>query len=225
MITYALNLLSCETGLNWRLLSWGLIPIKQTACHRMQEIYWHAGFGHRIDFIHRGRPWSGSKQESLEVMEKLHFSFIEQGFCLGIWTGWIDGPMSIVWDSTRPSAGSCTLGTTTPCNTKSGWKAAQWKRTLGCWLTAGWTWAIRVPRWPRTPMVSRLVPAIVWLAGAERGSCPCTWHWWGCTSSTVFSSLQGGHWGAGVCPGKSNGAGEGSRTEVLWGVAEGDEAV
>jgi len=36
----------------------------------------------------------------------------------------------------RPSARSCTLVTTTPCNAtglgKSGWKAAQQKRTWGC---------------------------------------------------------------------------------------------
>jgi len=42
--------------------------------------------------------------------------------------------------STRPSARSCTLVTTTPCNTtglgKSGWKAAQQKRTWGCSSTA-----------------------------------------------------------------------------------------
>jgi len=35
----------------------------------------------------------------------------------------------------------CTLVTTTPCNAvglrKSGWKAAQQKRTFGCWSTVG----------------------------------------------------------------------------------------
>jgi len=53
----------------------------------------------------------------------------------GIWTGWIDGLRSAVWGSTRPSAKSCTSVTTTPRNAtglgKSGWKAAQRKRTLG----------------------------------------------------------------------------------------------
>ena len=43
--------------------------------------------------------------------------------------------------STRPSAGSYTWVTTTPCNTtgleKSVWKAAWRKRTWGCWSTAG----------------------------------------------------------------------------------------
>jgi len=27
----------------------------------------------------------------------------------------------------------------------------------------------------------------VWPEGIGRWSCPCTWYWWGCTSSTVFS--------------------------------------
>jgi len=39
----------------------------------------------------------------------------------------------------RLSTRSCTLVTTTPCNAtglgRSGWKAAQQKRTLGCWWT------------------------------------------------------------------------------------------
>jgi len=39
-----------------------------------------------------------------------------------------------------PKAGSCTSVTTTPCNAtglgKTGWKAARWKMTWGCWLTA-----------------------------------------------------------------------------------------
>ena len=43
--------------------------------------------------------------------------------------------------STWPSARSCTFVTRTPCNAtglgRSGWKAVQWKRTCGCWSTAG----------------------------------------------------------------------------------------
>ena len=90
-----------------------------------------------------------------------------------------------------PNAGSCPRVTPTPCNAsgwgRSGWKAAQQERTLGCWSTAGWTGASSVPRWPRRPTASWLVSGIVWPAGAGQGLCPCTWHWWGRTWSTVFS--------------------------------------
>ena len=113
------------------------------------------------------------------------------GLCRGIWTGWIDGLRSIVWGSTTPNARSCTSVTTTRCHTtglgKSSWKSDQRKRTLGSWLTAGWTWAISVPRWPRRPRASWLLSGIVWPAAAGRGSCPCTQHWWEHTWSTVFS--------------------------------------
>jgi len=55
--------------------------------------------------------------------------------CRGIWTDWIDGPSPAVRGTTRSNVGSCTSVTTTPCNStgmgKSGWKAAQRKRTLG----------------------------------------------------------------------------------------------
>ena len=127
----------------------------------------------------------------------------------------------------KASAGSCTWVTTTPCKAtglgRSGWKAAWQKRTLGCWSTASWTWASSVPRWPRRPTASWLVSGIVWPAGAGRWSCPCTRHWWGCTSSTVFSfgplttrrTLR--CW--------TNEAGEGSGEQVLRGAAEGTGAV
>ena len=94
--------------------------------------------------------------------------------CRGIWTDWSDGPRSTVWGSTKPSAGSCTWVTTTPCNAtglgRSGWKADKQKRTLRCWLTVGWTWASSVPRWPRRPTASWFVSGIVWPAGAGRWS-------------------------------------------------------
>jgi len=45
--------------------------------------------------------------------------------CRGIWTDWINGPRPTVWGSIRPSAGSCTWVTTTPCN------AAGLRRNLG----------------------------------------------------------------------------------------------
>ena len=58
---------------------------------------------------------------------------------------------------------------------------------MGCWSTASWTWASSVPRWPRRPMASWFVSGKVWPAGVGRWSCPCTRHWWDCTSSTVFN--------------------------------------
>ena len=143
--------------------------------------------------------------------------------CRGIWTDWIDGLRTAVWGSTKPNAESYTLVTTTPCNStgsgRSGWKAAQRKRTLGCWLTASWTWTSSVPRWPRWPAASWLVSGTVWPAGVGRWSSPSAQHWWGHTS------LQEGHWGAGVFPEKGNKAGEGSREQVLRGSAEGAGAV
>ena len=57
---------------------------------------------------------------------------------------------------------------------------------VGCLLTASWTWASNVPRQPR-PMAPWLVSGIVWPAGVGRWLCPCTRHWWGRTSNTVFS--------------------------------------
>ena len=58
----------------------------------------------------------------------------------GNWIDWIDGPRPTVWGSTRPNTGSCALVTTTPYNTTG---LRKWKKTLGCWLTARWTWARR----------------------------------------------------------------------------------
>ena len=110
--------------------------------------------------------------------------------CRQIWTEWINGLRPTVWVSTRPGAGSCTWITTTPRNAtglgRSVWKDAWWKRTLGCWSTASWTWASSVPRWPRRPMASWIVSAIVWPPGVGRWLSPCTEHWWGSTWGTVF---------------------------------------
>jgi len=109
----------------------------------------------------------------------------------GTWTDWVDGPRPTVWGSTRPNAGSCPWVTPTPYNAtglgRSGWRAAQRKRTLGCWSTAGWTGASSVPRWPRRPTASWLGSGMIWPAGVGRGLCPWTQHWWGHTSSAVFS--------------------------------------
>ena len=66
--------------------------------------------------------------------------------------------------------------TTTPCSAtglgKSGWKAAWWERAWGCWLTASWTWASSVPRWPRQPIAPWLILETVWPAGLGRWSSP-----------------------------------------------------
>ena len=107
-----------------------------------------------------------------------------------VWPDWIDGPRPVVWGSKRPNARSCTLIKTTPCNArglgKSAWKAAKQKRTCACWSTAGWTWASSVPRWPRRLTASWLVSEILWPAGVGGWSCPCTRHWGGHSSNTVF---------------------------------------
>lgn len=53
----------------------------------------------------------------------------------GIWTGLIDGLWTTEWSWARPSAGTCTWITTTPCRAtdweKSGWKSSQ-QRAPGC---------------------------------------------------------------------------------------------
>jgi len=109
----------------------------------------------------------------------------------GTWIDWIDGPRQTIWVSLGPSVKSCVLVTTTPGNPtglgSSGWKAAWWKGTLVYWWTGSWISASSVPRWPRRPTASWLVPRTVWWAGLGKSSCPCTRHWWGLTSSTVFS--------------------------------------
>ena len=110
------------------------------------------------------------------------------------------------------------------CLGKSGWKAAWRKMTWGYWSTAGWTWASSVPRWPRRPVTSWLLSGIVWPAGVGRRQCPCTWHWWGRTSSTVLSfrhlttRMTLSCWSVSR---EGNKGGEGSGEQVLWEAAEG----
>ena len=109
----------------------------------------------------------------------------------GIWTGWITELRPMGWSSTRLSVGFCSLATTTPGSAtglgQSSWKTVQGKRTWGCWLMLGWTWANSVPRWLRGPMPSCPALEIVWPARSGRQSSPCTHHWWGHTLSTVLS--------------------------------------
>jgi len=58
---------------------------------------------------------------------------------------------------------------------------------LGVMVNSRLNMSQQVPRWPRRETASWLVSGIVWPAGLGQWSCPCTWHWRGCTSSTVFS--------------------------------------
>ncbi|NXG76059.1 MIPT3 protein, partial [Baryphthengus martii] len=74
--------------------------------------------------------------------------------------------------STRPSAVSCVLITTTTCSTpgwgKSGWKLPVGKGNRG--LVDSWLKMSQcVPRWPRKPPASWLVSALVWPAGLGQG--------------------------------------------------------
>ena len=62
-----------------------------------------------------------------------------------------------------------------------------WKAAWGCWSTSGWTWASSVPRWPRRPTASWLGSGIVRPVAVGWRSCPCTQHWWGRISNTVFT--------------------------------------
>ena len=98
------------------------------------------------------------------------------------------------------------------------------KGPWGGWLTAGWTWASSVPRWPRRLTTSWLVSGIVWPAGVGRWLCPCIRYCEatpGVLCSVLGPSLQERHWGAGACPKKVSRAGKGSREQILWGEAEG----
>jgi len=108
---------------------------------------------------------------------------------------------------------------------KSGWKIAQQKRTWECWLTASWTWASSVPRWPRRPMASWPASEIAWPAGPAKWMSPCTWHWWDYTSGTVFSFgllTTRRIWTVRVQSAeKNNQAGKGTRKQELGAVAEG----
>ena len=61
------------------------------------------------------------------------------------------------------------------------------EKYLGCWLTAGWTRTSSVPRWLRKPIGLGLYQEIVWLAELGNWLSSYSQHWWGCTSSTVFS--------------------------------------
>jgi len=76
------------------------------------------------------------------IYRNMYFIYIDTGrLCREIWTGWIDEPRPTVRVLTRPNARSFAWVTTAPCNAtglgRSGWKAAQQKRTWGCWSTAG----------------------------------------------------------------------------------------
>lgn len=71
-------------------------------------------------------------------------------------------------------------------------------------------------RWPRKPKTSWPAEGLVWPVGSGPQSCPCAQHWGGHALNPVSSSvsLQEGHRSAGVSPGKSSGADEGSGAQV-----------
>jgi len=120
--------------------------------------------------------WSNA-HESLHKLDKEDLK--EPGIeTLVAWLGWGRGHNS---EPKIVTPGSSTV------MLNGRWKAAPGKRTWGCWLTAGWTWASRVPRWPRRPTASWLVSGVVWPAGVGKWSCPCTWHGWGRISNNVLS--------------------------------------
>lgn len=155
-------------------------------------------------------------------------------FCRGIWTGWISGLRPFVWGSTWRSAKSCSWITATPGSAaagcgQGGWQAACWDRTWVCWSAANLTWTsngqvakkasgflacIRISNSDKQDQGRDCSPVLG--SGADTPWVPC---------SILGPSLQGRHWGAGACPEKGRGAGEGSREKALWGVTEVARAV
>jgi len=75
----------------------------------------------------------------------------------GTWTGLRGGPAQTSWSSTRPSARSRTWVRAIP-STNTGWgenglRAAQRRRTWGCWVTRSSTWPGSTCSQPRRPTV------------------------------------------------------------------------
>jgi len=68
------------------------------------------------------------------------------------------------------------------------WRAAQRRKTWGCWLTRSSTWPSNVRLQPRKLILSWATSKETWPAGQRKGFCPYTPIWWGPTWSTVSSS-------------------------------------
>ena len=143
-----------------------------------------------------------------------------------------DGPRPIVWGSTRLSAGSCTWVTTTPCTCyrlgKSGWKAAWWERTWGCW----WQPAEHEPAVCPGGQEGQQHPGLYQkqCGQQDQGSdCPPVLSTGEAAPRILCSvlgpSLQEGTLRCWSVSREGQWAGEGSGAQVLWGVAEGTGVV
>ena len=87
----------------------------------------------------------------LDILSSLSSSFLQAPFVH--WKAAVRSPQSLLFSRLNsPKSQPFFIGEV--FQSLSSWKAARQKRTLGCWLTAGWTWASSVLRWPRRPTAS-----------------------------------------------------------------------
>jgi len=93
----------------------------------------------------------------------------------GTWIVLRGGPVRTSWNSTRPSARSCTWVRAIP-STNTGWVKnrlrAAVRRTWGCWLMRNSTWPGSVHLQPRRPTASWAAWKETWPAGQGRWFCP-----------------------------------------------------
>jgi len=111
-------------------------------------------------------------------------------FYRGIWTSWINGPRPTAWNKAKCQV--LHLGHNNPMQhyrLGEEWlESCMVEKDLGVLVNSQQNMRQKhVPRWPRWPIPFWLVSEIVGPAGVARWSSPCTQHWWGCTSNTVFS--------------------------------------
>ena len=109
----------------------------------------------------------------------------------GTWTGLRGGPIQNSWNSTRPSARSCTwVGAIPNSNTgcvEKGLRVALRRRTWGCWWMRNLIWPSSVGSQPSRPTVSWAASKGEWPAGQGRWFCPSTLPWCDPTWSTTSS--------------------------------------
>lgn len=117
-----------------------LIPKKWSYIHlaagHKWAWYWGCFYLISLWMIVRSR-WS-APSDSVQVRlgwVGVLISWREESLCRGIWTGSINGLMSIVWGSASQNARSCSWIPTTSCSTtglgQSGWKSA-WHKSTWC---------------------------------------------------------------------------------------------